>query len=406
MNIIDIIEKKRNNIVLSYEELYFAFHNYLYDDIEDYQMSALLMTIMFNGLTNKEIIDLTDIFIESGKTIEFSKYGISADKHSTGGVGDKVTLIIGPIISAIGIKFPKMSGRGLGYTGGTIDKLESIPGIKLDLTTSELKKSIKKVGMAIVCQSEEFVPMDKAIYALRSATSCVSSIPLIAISIMSKKIAYGADMIYIDVKCGKGALVHTMDEAIQLSKTMEMIAKHYHKKIITEISNMDNPLGDNVGNALEVKEAIDILNGKNNNLAKLCKKISIDMVSKTLNIPKKEAQKKVFEVIDSKKALQKFYEFVANQNGKIDKMKISNKIDIINSPKSGTIMAIDALLIAKLSFSLGAGRLTKNAKIDYGVGVELIKNVGAHVKKGEPIMKIYYNKNRNYGNINNLFTIE
>lgn len=405
MNIIDIIEKKRNSEVLNYDELNFAFNGYLKGKIADYQMSSLLMTIMFNSLSDNEILDLTKIFIKSGKTVDFNKYGICVDKHSTGGVGDKVTLIIGPILASAGLKFPKMSGRGLGYTGGTIDKLESIPNIKLSLTKSEMINSIKNVGMFISSQSSDYVPMDKAIYALRSACGCVSSVPLIAVSIMSKKIAYGSKIIFIDIKCGSGALIKNKEEAKELSRVMKLIAKNYDVKVIIEISDMNTPLGSNIGNSLEVIEALDVLNGKTGPLTDLCKNISSEIIKTAKNISKKEAMNEVNELIKNKSALNKFYEFVNAQGGKLAKIKISRNIKTIYSNKKGVIKEINALEIAKLSFSLGAGRLEKNDKIDYSVGVVLKCHIGDNITINTPLMDIYYNKKYDIQDINTYFVI-
>ena len=290
--ILEIINKKRLGEELSYEELYTIFNGYLNGDVPDYQMSSLLMAICINGMTDKEIFDLTKIFIDSGDVLDFSDIsGVKVDKHSTGGIGDKTTLVIAPIVASLGIPVIKMSGRGLGYTGGTIDKLESIPGYRVDLTDEEISRQVKDINIVITGQTGSLVPMDKVIYALRDVTATVSSIPLIASSIMSKKIASGADKILIDIKVGNGALLQTREDAEKLSELMIKIGKEYQREIRTIISDMDTPLGKCVGNSLEVLEAIDVLKGveKNNSFVKLCYDLATEMVSMGLSISHEEA---------------------------------------------------------------------------------------------------------------------
>ena len=266
MNIVDVINKKRLGAELSREELEYAFMNYYHEEIPDYQMSSLLMAICLKGMTDREILDLTDIFINSGERLELSRvHGITVDKHSTGGVGDKTTLIVASIAASLGVIVPKMSGRGLGHTGGTIDKLESIPGFRVNLTDDEFITKLNTVGAAIISQTKDLAPLDKKVYALRDVTGTVESIPLIAVSIMSKKIASGADKIVLDVKVGNGALLKNRSDAIEISRIMKLIGAKYNKQVETMITYMDVPLGMYIGNSLEILEVMRILKNKENN---------------------------------------------------------------------------------------------------------------------------------------------
>ena len=394
MNIVDIINKKRVKEELSKEELEMAFNGYLKGFVKDYQMSSLLMAICINGMTERETFDLVDIFIKSGDVLDLSSIpGIKVDKHSTGGIGDKITLIIGPIVASCGVIVPKMSGRGLGYTGGTIDKLESIKGFNVSLTEEEFIKSLKTVGLAITGQTTNLCPMDKAIYALRDVTGTTASIPLIASSIMSKKIAGGADKILIDIKCGNGALMETREDAEALREIMEKIGEFYHKETICEISDMNTPLGAYIGNSLEVIEAMDVLQGKKGDLTDLAIKIATEMIKVSKDITVEEAKKEVIDAIDSKKAFNKFLEFVKNQGGDINSLEVSSNIEEIKATKSGEVKSINALNIGKLSCSLGAGRINKEDKIDYSVGVVLNKLIGDKVSLGETLFTLYKKPN-------------
>lgn len=393
--ILDIINKKRLGKELSYEELDFFFNGYLDGKVADYQMSSLLMAICINGMTDEEIYALTKIFIDSGDVLDFSDIpGIKVDKHSTGGIGDKTTLVIAPIAAACGVPIIKMSGRGLGYTGGTIDKLESIPGYRIDLTDEEIIKQVHEIGIVVTGQTGDLVPMDKVIYALRDVTSTVSSIPLIASSIMSKKIASGADKIIIDIKVGNGALLQTKEDANKLSSLMKKIGSFYNREVHTIISDMNAPLGYAVGNSLEVLEAIDVLKGKekDNHFVDLCIELASDMVSMGKNISIEEARDLVLDAIDSKKAYKKFLELVEYQHGDIKEIKVSENTYKIKAEKSGIIKKIDALEVGKLSLNLGAGKVSIKDKIDYTVGVKLNFEVGDVVDKGDVLATIYYNK--------------
>lgn len=407
--ILDIINKKRLGKELSYEELDFFFNGYLDGKVADYQMSSLLMAICINGMTDEEIYALTKIFIDSGDVLDFSDIpGIKVDKHSTGGIGDKTTLVIAPIAAACGVPIIKMSGRGLGYTGGTIDKLESIPGYRIDLTDEEIIKQVHEIGIVVTGQTGDLVPMDKVIYALRDVTSTVSSIPLIASSIMSKKIASGADKIIIDIKVGNGALLQTKEDAKKLSSLMKKIGSFYNREVHTIISDMNAPLGYAVGNSLEVLEAIDVLKGKekDNHFVDLCIELASDMVSMGKNISIEEARELVLDAIDSKKAYKKFLELVEYQHGDIKEIKVSENTYKIKAERSGTIKKINALEVGKLSLNLGAGKVSIKDKIDYTVGVKLNFEVGDVVNKGDVLATIYYNKKNPEVLVDKIFKID
>ena len=407
--ILDIIDKKRLGKELSYKELSFLFNGYLKGMVADYQMSSFLMAVCINGMTDEEVFALTKIFIDSGDVLDFSFIpGIKVDKHSTGGIGDKTTFVVVPIVASLGIPVIKMCGRGLGYTGGTIDKLESIKGYKVDLGEKEIIKQVKDINAVITGQTADLVPMDKVIYALRDVTSTVSSIPLIASSIMSKKIADGADKILIDIKVGKGALLKTKEEAKELKDLMIKIGNIYDKEVRCIISDMDTPLGYAVGNSLEVLEALDVLNGKekNNNFYNLCIELASEMVSMGLNISKEEALEKVNESIDNKLAYNKFLEIIKYQNGDINSIRVSDNTYKIKAIKSGVIKKIDALEVGKLSLSLGAGKINIKDKIDYTVGIRLNKLVGEKVHKGDTLAIIYVNKPISNLEIDKIFTID
>ena len=407
--IVDIINKKRLGKELSYRELDYFFNGYLNGNIKDYQMSSLLMAICINGMTDEEIFDLTKIFIDSGDILEFDDIpGIKVDKHSTGGIGDKTTLIIGPIVAACGIPVIKMSGRGLGYTGGTIDKLESIPGFKIKLTENQIRKQVREIGIALTGQTANLAPMDKVIYALRDVTGTVSSIPLIASSIMSKKIASGADKILIDIKVGRGALLSNREDAKKLSELMIKIGEVYHREVRTIISDMNTPLGYKVGNSLEVIEAVEVLRRKSvdSNLVDVCVELATEMVSMGKNISKKEALDLVNSVLDDGSAYKKFVELVNAQGGDLTKVSVSKKVKRIKSTSNGVIKKIDALELGKLSVALGAGRKSKEDKIDYTVGIKLHKHIGDEVKKGEVLATLYINDKSDCSEINNIFDIK
>lgn len=394
MNIIDIITKKRLGKELTYEELDYAFTGFLNKKHEDYQMSSLLMAIVINGMTLKETIDLTDIFIKSGETLDLSSIGeVIVDKHSTGGIGDTTTLVVGPIVAACGLKMAKISGRGLGITGGTIDKLESIPKFNVNLTKKQFIEGVKKVGFIDCSQNANLVPLDKIIYNLRNNSGTTESIPLIASSIMSKKIASGADIILLDIKVGKGALIKTKKDAITIGNWMKEIGKHYNKKVVTLISDMNIPLSNSVGNALEVEEAIRALKGEESRLLETSKEIAKILISLAKKISTSEAEEMVEEVLKNKSAYKKFLEFVSYQGGDIKKLKINAKIKVIKSEKEGILKTIDAGKIGHLALKLGAGKINNQEKIDYSAGIKIFKDIGDKIKKNDILATLYTNKN-------------
>ena len=406
MNIIDIILKKKNKEILTEEEIKYVVENFDNGNIKDYQMSALLMAIVINDMTDEEVIYLTKYMIQSGSKIDLSNLNNVVDKHSTGGVGDKTTLIISPIVASLGCRVAKMSGRGLGYTGGTIDKLESIPGFKVNLSMDSFIKEISDIGMAITSQTEAVAKADKKIYALRDVTGTTESIPLIASSIMSKKIASGSKKLVIDLKVGEGALVKDIESARRLGNLMIKIGKETGMEVICLLTNMNIPLGNNVGNSLEVLEAINTLYyNKESNLQKLCISLASYMVSLGRNISYEEANNMVLDAIRSKKAYNKFLEFVLYQHGDITKLPKSNKIYEVRSDTSGYLTDISSLEIAKLSMHLGAGRQNKDDKIDYSAGIIINKNINDYVNINDTILTLYTNKDVPLFDKNKLFKI-
>lgn len=406
MNIIDIILKKKNKEELTEEEIKYVVEGFTNGSICDYQMSSLLMAITINDMTDNEVIYLTKYMMLSGNTIDLSFLDNVVDKHSTGGVGDKTTLIIAPIVAACSCKVAKMSGKGLGYTGGTIDKLESIPGFRTNLSKDEFIHEIEDIGMAITSQTDDVALADKKIYALRDVTGTTESIPLIASSIMSKKIASGSKKLVIDLKVGEGALVKDIESARRLGNLMIKIGKENGMEVICLLTNMNIPLGNNVGNSLEVLEAINTLYyNKESNLQKLCISLASYMVSLGRNISYEEANNMVLDVIRSKKAYNKFLEFVLYQHGDITKLPKSNKIYEVKSDISGYLTDISSLEIAKLSMHLGAGRQNKDDNIDYSAGIIINKNINDYVNINDTILTLYTNKDVPLFDKNKLFKI-
>ena len=394
MNIVDIINKKRLKNELTDEEIKYVVNGYLSDEIKDYQMSSLLMAILLNDMTNNEIFSLTKYMAESGTQLDLTSLGDNVvDKHSTGGVGDKTTLIITPIVASCGVKVAKMSVKGLGHTGGTIDKLESIPGFKVNLTEEEFLNQVNDINAAITSQTENIAIADKKIYALRDVTGTVESIPLIASSIMSKKIALGAKKLVLDVKVGTGALIKNYADAKRLSQIMIDIGKHNNMEVICVLTNMDIPLGNNIGNSLEVEEAIEILkDNKQNSLRDLCIELSSHMVSLGLNINYEQAKNKVIENLENGNAYNKFLEIIKYQKGNIESLpKSINKYEI-KSMTEGYLTNMDAYKLGILSMSLGAGRKNKEDKIDYSAGIIVHKNINEYINKEDKIMTLYTNK--------------
>ena len=405
--ILDIINKKANKYELTKEELETIFIGYLNGEVKDYQMSAFLMAICINDMSDSEIFALTDIFIKSGDVLDLSFIdAIKVDKHSTGGVGDKTTLIIAPLVASCNVPVIKMSGRGLGYTGGTIDKLESIPGFTVDLTEEEIKKQAKEIGLVITSQTKDLAPLDKKVYALRDVTATTNSIPLIASSIMSKKIAGGADKIVIDIKVGNGALIKTKEDAERLSSLLIKIGTYYQKEVRTIISDMNRPLGHNIGNKLEVMEALDVLKGNTKGkLLDLSLTLASKMVSLGKGISEDKAMVEVKENLQNGKALDKFLEFVKYQHGNIDELEINAKVYNIKANKNGTLKDINALNIAKLSEYLGAGRKSKDEKIDYNAGIVIKKEIGDEIKEGDILASLYTNIDNPTFNLERIFEI-
>lgn len=393
MNIIDIIIKKKNKEELTEEEIQYVVNNFVSGEIKDYQMSSLLMAIVINGMTDNEVIFLTKYMMLSGSILDLSNLSNVVDKHSTGGVGDKTTLIISPIVASLDCKVAKMSGRGLGYTGGTIDKLESIPGFNVNLTKEEFIKEIEDIGIAITSQTSDIALADKKIYALRDVTGTTESIPLIASSIMSKKIASGSKNLVLDIKVGEGALIKNIEDARHLANLMIKIGKENNMKVICLLTNMNIPLGNNIGNSLEVLEALNTLYYvPNNNLTNLCIELASYMVELGLNISYEESKQKVLEVLNNKKAYNKLLEFVKYQNGDITKLPKSSNIYEVKSEKEGYLTNLHSLEIAKLSSNLGSGRKTKEDKIDYSAGIIINKNINDKINIGDTILTLYTNK--------------
>lgn len=388
MNVNSIINKFSKNEKKSLEEIAYIFNSYLYGDISDSDMTTILKAICKYGMNDEEIYFLTDLFINSGDKLNFSFDYV--DKHSTGGVGDKTTLIVTPIIASCGVKIAKMSGRALGYTGGTIDKLESI-GVNVNLDESTFLKEVNDINMAISSQTANLCPMDKKVYALRDITNTVKSIPLIAVSIMSKKIASGAKNILIDVKVGKGALIDNIKDARRLSHLMIKIGKKYNRKVVCMLTRMDNPLGSNIGNSIEIMEVIDILqNKKENSLSFLCLNMATKLVEMYYGIGYEDANKKVVKALQSGDAYKKFIEFVKYQGGNTS-INIGDGYSVF-SCKSGYLNSINSYIIGISSMNLGAGRVRKDDKIDYNAGIILNKNIGDYVKKGDLLCTCYGSK--------------
>lgn len=398
MRVYDIIAKKRDGLRLSKVEIAFIVDGFVRGEIPDYQMSAWLMACYLQGLDGAETANLTSAMVESGKKIDLSAIpGRKVDKHSTGGVGDKTTLTVLPMVAACGVPVAKMSGRGLGHTGGTLDKLESIPGFNVNLTMEQFISQVEKIGVAIAGTSEEIVPADKKIYALRDVTATVSSIPLIASSVMSKKIAGGADAIVLDVKVGSGAFMKKVEEARELARIMVLIGQMAEREVVAVITNMDGPLGMAVGNALEVREAIETL--KDNgppDFKELCLEIGGQMLilgEKAADL--EEAKHKLEEVLASGAALKKFAQLIKAQGGNpaiVDRLELLPRATIISeipAERSGYIQSIDAAKVGEAALELGAGRLTKESSIDLSVGILLRVKVGDSVMKGEPIAELH-----------------
>ncbi|MDM5238689.1 pyrimidine-nucleoside phosphorylase [Bacillus cereus] len=401
MRMVDIIAKKRDGKELTTEEIKFFINGYTDGSIPDYQVSALAMAIFFKDMTDRERADLTMAMVESGETIDLSAIeGIKVDKHSTGGVGDTTTLVLGPLVAALDVPVAKMSGRGLGHTGGTIDKLEAVEGFHVEITNEQFIDIVNRDKVAVIGQTGNLTPADKKIYALRDVTGTVNSIPLIASSIMSKKIAAGADAIVLDVKTGAGAFMKTEEDAKELAHAMVRIGNNVGRQTMAVISDMSQPLGFAIGNALEVKEAIDTLKGEGpEDLTELVLVLGSQMVvlAKKANTLE-EAREMLIEVMKNGKATEKFKEFLSNQGGDSsivdhpEKMPQAKYVIDVPAKTSGVISNIVADEIGIAAMLLGAGRATKEDEIDLAVGLMLRKKVGDEVKEGEPFVTIYANR--------------
>ena len=391
MNIIEIIAKKRDKKVLSKEEIDFFVKNYTNGNITDYQAAALIMAIYINGMNYEETTSFTLAMAHSGEVLDLSELGMVVDKHSTGGIGDKITLILMPIIASLGIPSAKMSGRGLGFTGGTVDKLESIPGYNTNIDISEFINNVKNIGISLMGQTLNLAPADKKIYALRDTISCVESIPLIASSIMSKKIAAGAEKIVLEVTVGSGAFMKNIEDATKLSETMIGIGNLADKETICILTNMNQPIGYSIGNSLEVIEAVEALNG---NMQDDVKDIILSLGSYMMKLAGKgddieQNKKMIMENINNKKALNKFKELIKNQGGDVSYIEDTSKFEKakyiipIKSEKIGYIKSMDNEKIGYISSSLGAGRLKKEDKINDKVGIIINKKIGDKVNVGD-----------------------
>lgn len=404
MRAVDLIEKKVQNQELSTEEITFLIHGFITGTIPDYQMSAMQMAILFNGMSDRETYDLTMEMMRSGEIIDLSSVrGIKVDKHSTGGVGDTTTLVIAPLVAACGGTIAKMSGRGLGHTGGTLDKLESIPGTKVEMPLHQFAETVNDIGLAVIGQSERLVPADKKMYALRDVTATVRSIPLIVSSIMSKKLAAGTDAIVLDVKVGSGAFMRNLEEARRLSRRMVTIGRRNGKKVVAVITDMNQPLGLAVGNALEVREAVEMLSGRipeGDPLYEVCMLLgSYMLVLSELADDTESARIMLKEALESGTGLKKLQQMISAQGGdasylsmeRIDELCEVREIRPIYSDSEGYIAAIDTEKIGSAAQMLGAGRAKKDDLIDPAVGLVMKKRLGEYVRHDEPLCMMYIN---------------
>lgn len=399
MDILDIIGKKRDKKELTKEEIEYFVKEYTAGNIADYQAAALVMAIYINGMTIEETTNLTLAMAYSGDVLDLSSVGNVVDKHSTGGIGDKITLILMPIVASLGVKVAKMSGRGLGFTGGTKDKLEAIPGYKTEIGIDEFINNVNKIGISLIGQTLNLAPADKKLYALRDTINCTANIPLISSSIMSKKIAAGANKVVLDVTCGSGAFMKDIKEAEELSKTMINIGELANKETVCIVTNMDQPLGKMVGNTLEVIEAIEALQG---NMQEDVKNVVLELGAYILKLDGKgdniEENKKLIEdVIENGKAYEKFLELVANQGGDISYIQNTDKFEKskykmpVVIQNLGYIDKLNAEEVGKIAMHLGAGRIRKEDEIDYCVGIELLKKVGDSVTQDDTVAYVYAN---------------
>lgn len=397
MRVVDLIAKKRDGGSLTSEEIRWLIQGYTDGSVADYQMAAWAMTVLLRGMDGRETADLTMAMAESGDMLDLHDIApLTVDKHSTGGIGDKTTLLLAPMVASVGLPVAKMSGRGLGFSGGTIDKLESIPGMRLELDNQEFRRSVREVGLVVAAQTGELAPADKKLYALRDVTATVESIPLIAASIMSKKLAAGADCIVLDVKCGEGAFMRTLDEARELARTMVGIGQRNGRKVAAVISTMAQPLGYAVGNTLEVREAVAALRGAGpRDLVELCITLGAQLLILAGRTDDQQvARATLQEALASGKAWEKFAQMIRNQGGDVslleqDALPEAPVIVPVPAPRSGYVNAIEGQELGHCLNSLGGGRLRKEDSIDPRVGLILQAKVGHKVKQGDPLMHLH-----------------
>ena len=400
MQIYDIIAKKRDGLALTADELCFVANGAADGSITDEKLTALLMAIYLNGMTDEETAALTDAMAHSGDVLDLSRFGtLSADKHSTGGVGDKTSLIVAPICAALGVKMAKMSGRGLGHTGGTVDKLESIPGCRTSLSEEEFLAQVERVGVAVIGQTADLAPADKKLYGLRDQTATVGSIPLIVSSIMSKKLAAGAKNIVLDVKFGSGAFMKTTEKAEELATKMVAIGKACGRNVAAVLTDMDTPLGTNIGNSLEVMEAADVLkNNVSSDLSEVSFTLAAHIVSLTYNMPFDAAMAHVRDAVASGAAFAKMKEWIAAQGGDAVCLEDPSRFPQasvaadVKSPRGGYLSHMDAEAVGLASVALGAGRTVKDGPVDHAAGIILRKKTGDSVAPGDVLCTLYTNK--------------
>ncbi len=400
MRMVELIEKKRDGGVLTDEQIRFVVEGFTKGEIPDYQMSAFAMTVFYKGMTDHETAVLTDAMMRSGDTIDLSRFGDkTVDKHSTGGVGDKTTLILAPIVSCLGGKMAKMSGRGLGHTGGTVDKLESIPGYQTTLSAEAFMQQVEDVGVAVIGQSGNLTPADKKLYALRDVTATIDSLPLITSSIMSKKLAAGSHSIVLDVKIGSGAFMKTLEDGRRLAENMVAIGKACGRNVTAVMTNMDIPLGNYIGNALEVAEAVEVLQGRGcEDLRSVCRVLASNMLALCNGWSIEDAERRVDEAVASGAAFQQMKRWICAQGGDASVLDDVSKLPQasvkyeLKAPRAGYIQHMDTQLVGEASAILGAGRKTKEDAIDFAAGIVLQKKTGDFVEAGQTLAVLHTNK--------------
>lgn len=411
MRMFDIIAKKRDGGVLSREELEFAVMGFVNGQVPDYQMSALLMAIYLRGMTEKETAQLTDVMAHSGDMVDLSAIsGIKADKHSTGGVGDKTTLVIAPIVAACGVKIAKMSGRGLGHTGGTVDKMEAVPGTQTAVDRERFFAQVNEIGISVIGQSGNLAPADKKMYALRDVTATIGCVPLIASSIMSKKLAAGSDCILLDVKTGNGAFMKTLDDSIELAKAMVSIGQHNGRKVAALITDMDTPLGHNIGNSLEVIESVEVLKGHGPaDLTEVCYQLAANMLYLAGKDSLEDCRRMAEEAVASGAAYEKLKQMFAAQGGDVSVLDDPNKFQKAKfsrpllAAESGYLVRMNTEMVGNASVGLGAGRITKEDVIDFAAGIVLHKKTGDKVEAGECLATLYADQEEKFDAAEEMF---